>query len=75
MPAGAFVDVPKKSDVVHGCDASLEDTYCAAFVELSLNYGEDLGAAHDLTSMDNVFGKLASQHRQGMALSILLQLA
>jgi hypothetical protein len=39
----------------------LEDACCADFVEFSLNYGEDLGAAHDLTTMDNVFGQLASQ--------------
>jgi hypothetical protein len=61
MPVGAFVDVLKKSDAILGCDASLEDSCCAARVEFSLNYGEGLGAAHDLTMMDSVFKQLASQ--------------
>jgi hypothetical protein len=60
MPIGAFMDVPKKSDAFSECDSSLEDACCAVFVEFSLNYGEGLGAAHDLTSMDSVFGQLAS---------------
>jgi hypothetical protein len=55
------VDVPKKSDVIIKCYASLEDTRCAALVEFSLNYGEGLGAVHDLTMMDSVFWQLASQ--------------
>jgi hypothetical protein len=61
MSAGAFVNFPKKSNAIFGCDASLENAYCAVFVEFSLNYGEGLGVVHDLTMMDSVFGKLASQ--------------
>jgi hypothetical protein len=56
MPTGSFMDVPKKSDAVFGRDASLEDSCCVTFVELSLNYSEGLGSSHDLAMVDGVFG-------------------
>jgi hypothetical protein len=55
MPTGSFVDVLKKSNTIFGRDASLEDSYCAAFVEFSLNYCEGLGSSHDLVMVDGVF--------------------
>jgi hypothetical protein len=55
MPAGSFVDVSKKSDSVFGRYASLEDSYGAALVELSLDYREGLGASHNLATVDGVF--------------------
>jgi hypothetical protein len=55
MPVGAFVYVLEKSDAILGCNASLGYTYRASLIELSLNYSEGLGMAHDLSMMDNVF--------------------
>jgi hypothetical protein len=55
MPVGAFVYVSEQSDAILGCNASLEYTYRASLVEISLNYSEGLGTAHDLSMMDNVF--------------------
>jgi hypothetical protein len=55
MPAGSFVDVPKKGYAVFGCYASLEKSCGAAPVELSLNYCEGFGASHHLAAMDGVF--------------------
>jgi hypothetical protein len=62
MPAGAFVYVPEKGDAFLGCDASLEYTYRASLVKLSLNYSEGLGTAHDLSRMDSIFWQLAVQY-------------
>jgi hypothetical protein len=45
MPIGSFVDVPKKSDAIFRCDASIEDSCCAALVEFPLNYCEGLGSS------------------------------
>jgi hypothetical protein len=56
MPAGSFVDVPKKSNAIFERYASLEDSCCAAFVEFSLDYCEGLGASHYLAMVDGVFG-------------------
>jgi hypothetical protein len=56
MPTSSFVDVPKKSDAIFGRDASLEDSYCAALVEFSLNYCEGLGSSQDLATEDGIFG-------------------
>jgi hypothetical protein len=55
MPTGSFVDVPKKSDTVFRCYASLEDSCGSVFVELSLDYREGLGASHHLVMVDAVF--------------------
>jgi hypothetical protein len=55
VPAGSFVDVPKKGDYIFGRYAPLEDSCGAALVELSLDYREGLGASHDLSMMDGVF--------------------
>jgi hypothetical protein len=55
MPTGFFVDVPKKSDAIFGCDASLEDSCCAALVEFSLNYCEGFGSSQDLAMVDGIF--------------------
>jgi hypothetical protein len=41
MPAGALVYVREQGDAVLGCDASLEYTYRASLVKLSLNYSEE----------------------------------
>jgi hypothetical protein len=60
MPAGSFMDVPKKGNTVFGRYASLEDSYFAAFAEFSLDYREGLGASHYLAMVDGVFGQLAS---------------
>jgi hypothetical protein len=56
MPAGSFVDVLEKGHAVFRCYASLEDSYCAAFVEFSLDYREGLGVLHHLATVDGVFG-------------------
>jgi hypothetical protein len=60
MPAGSFVDVPKKGNTVFGRYASLEDSCFAVFVEFSLDYREGLGASHYLAMVDGVFRQLAS---------------
>jgi hypothetical protein len=49
------MDVPKKGDTVFRCYASLEDSYGAALVELSLDYREGLGASHHLATVNGVF--------------------
>jgi hypothetical protein len=55
VPAGSFVDVPKKGDSILGRYASLEDSCGAVLVELSLDYREGLGASHDFSTVDGVF--------------------
>jgi hypothetical protein len=55
VPVGSFMDVSKESDPVFGRYASLENSYGATLVELSLDYREGLGASHDLLIVDGVF--------------------
>jgi hypothetical protein len=55
MPIGSFVDVPKKSNAIFRCDASLEDSCCAALVKFPLNYCEGLGSSQDLATVDGIF--------------------
>jgi hypothetical protein len=55
MPTGAFVYVLEQGDAVLGCNASLEYTCHDSLVELSLNYSEGLGMAHDLSTMNSIF--------------------
>jgi hypothetical protein len=55
VPAGSFVDVSKESDSIFRHFASLENSYGAALVEISLDYREGIGASHDLSTVDGVF--------------------
>jgi hypothetical protein len=55
VPIGSFMDVSKESDPIFGRYASLENSYGATLVELSLDYREGLGASHDLSTVDGVF--------------------
>jgi hypothetical protein len=56
MPAGPFMDFSKESDSILLRYALLENSYSATLVELSDYYHEGLGASHDLSTMDRIFG-------------------
>jgi hypothetical protein len=56
MPAGPFMDFSKESDSILLRYAPLENSCSAALVELSVYYCEGLGASHDLSTMDGIFG-------------------
>jgi hypothetical protein len=56
MPVGPFMDFSKESDSILLRYAPLENSCSAALVELSIYYREGLGASHDLSTMDGIFG-------------------
>jgi hypothetical protein len=56
MPAGPFMDFSKESDSILLRYAPLENSCSAVLVELSVYYHEGLGALHDLSMMDGIFG-------------------
>jgi hypothetical protein len=53
---GSFMDVLKYTNTIFGCDASLENTHCASFVQLSFDDCEGLAPMDDLLTVDRIFG-------------------
>jgi hypothetical protein len=49
------MDVSQEGDPIFGRYASLENSYGATLVELSLDYREGLGASHNLSTVDGIF--------------------
>jgi hypothetical protein len=49
------MNIFEESDSVLRCYAPLENPYCAALVEFSIDYREGLGAPYDLSAMNSVF--------------------
>jgi hypothetical protein len=54
------MNILKEGNYVFGCYASLENPYCTALVEFSIDYRESLGTSNDLSMMDGVLWELVS---------------